>query len=164
MGLIIFLFISHFTTAQILHPANWTFRALPTEESPFEGGSMTLGRGGIYDLQFAITLDPSWYIYSTDQNPDLGAIPTRIEFEQNDTFKLIGDPLPVKVKEKYDDIWEGNIRIIAESGGGFTQKVKLLTDDPVITGTISYSVCSIETGQCVISEKDFQFKAIPNNK
>ena len=54
----------------------------------------------------------------------------------------------------------GNVRYIDESGGGFVQKIKILKENPVIKGTIVYSVCSTETGLCIFPEEEFEIKVL----
>ncbi|GAA3605067.1 protein-disulfide reductase DsbD family protein [Flavivirga amylovorans] len=127
--------------AQILEPAKWSYTIQENSSQELE-------------LTFKVSLDDTWYVYATDQNPDLGPIPTTINLEGSG-FKIIGEPKPIKVKTKYDEIWEGDTRVITESGGGFTQRIKVLEPNPKIKATINYTVCSMETGQCVFGEQEF---------
>ena len=115
-------------------------------------------KGATHILSFRITLAPGWYIYSVDQDPDLGPVPTSVVFEKSDAFTPVGALKPFKVKEKYDDVWEGTIRIIEESGGGFTQTLQILKPNPVIRGKIVYTVCSEKTGQCLFPEEGFDVR------
>ena len=135
---------------QILHPADWEFKV----------STRQIKSGDNLELFFRVTLEDTWYIYSTDQDPEVGPLPADIAFDSHDSFKLIGKPVPVGVKQKYDKVWKDSVRIIDESGGGFRQKVKIIAENPVIRGTISYSVCSMKTGQCVFPEEDFEFTGI----
>ncbi len=134
--------------AQILDPADWEFSQLDAKV------------GETQEVTLKVILDDSWYIYSNDQDPELGPKPTEITFAAHPSYELVEGLKPLKVKEKYDDIWEGNIRFIDESGGGFIQKIKVLKDNPVIRGTIVYSVCSMVTGQCVFPEEEFEIKVL----
>ena len=109
-----------------------------------------------HTLSFRITLAPGWYTYSVDQDPNLGPVPASVVFEKSDAFTPAGAPKPRKVKEKYDTVWEGTIRIIEESGGGFTQTLQVLKPNPVIRGKIIYTVCSEKTGQCLFPEEAFE--------
>ncbi|GAA3605023.1 hypothetical protein GCM10022396_22880 [Flavivirga amylovorans] len=127
--------------AQILEPAKWFYTVQENSNQELE-------------LTFKVNLDDTWYVYATDQNPDLGPIPTSLELK-GEGFKTIGEPKPIKVKIKYDAIWEGDTRVITESGGGFTQRIKVLEPNPKIKATINYTVCSMETGQCVFGEQEF---------
>ena len=113
-------------------------------------------KGATHILSFRITLAPGWYTYSVDQDPGLGPVPASVVFEKSNAFTLVGAPKSRKVKEKYDDVWEGTIRIIEESGGGFTQTIQVLKPNPVIRGKIVYTVCSEKTGQCLFPEEAFE--------
>ncbi len=139
---------TNFLAAQIFDPADW-------EHSPIMAKV-----GDTSEITLKVILDDSWYIYSNDQDPDLGPKPTEVIFEPHSSYQLVGDLQPIGVKEKYDDVWEGNVRYIDESGGGFVQKIKILKDNPVIRGTIAYSVCSMVTGQCVFPEEEFEIKVL----
>ncbi len=133
---------------QLLDPADWEF------------SSVTAKVGEEQEITLSVILDDSWYIYSNDQDPDLGPKPTEVIFEAHPSYKLLDGLKTLKVKEKYDDIWMGNVRYIDESGGGFVQKIRVLKENAVIRGTIVYSVCSMVTGQCVFPEEDFEIKVI----
>ncbi len=130
--------------AQILEPAKWSY--IIQENSSKE-----------LELTFKVNLDDTWYVYATDQNPDLGPIPTSVKLEGSG-FKNIGEPKPIKAKTKYDEVWEGDTRVITESGGGFIQRIKVLDPNLKIKATINYTVCSMETGQCVFGEQEFVIK------
>ena len=134
--------------AQILDPADWEY------------GKLTAQIGETQELTLKVILEESWYIYSNDQDPDVGPKPTEVTFEPHASYELVGNLKPLKVKEKYDDVWVGNVRYIDESGGGFVQKIKLLQPNPVIRGTIVYSVCSMETGLCIFPEEEFEIKVL----
>ncbi|WP_208103850.1 protein-disulfide reductase DsbD family protein [Flagellimonas ochracea] len=144
----IFTLLSLQVNSQLLDPADWEF------------SSVTAKVGETQEIKLQVILDDSWYIYSNDQDTDLGPRPTEVIFERHSSYELLGELRPIKVKEKYDDIWEGNIRYIDESGGGFVQKIKILQDNPVIRGTIVYSACSMVTGQCVFPEEEFKIKVL----
>ncbi|WP_299671872.1 hypothetical protein [uncultured Polaribacter sp.] len=135
------------TNAQILTPAKWRI------EMP----KKTVRVGDNVTIFFKVILTDSWYIYSSDQDPDLGPIPTSFEFEEDGSYRVIGKPIPIKMKEKYDDVWEGTVRVISTSGGGFKIKIKVLQSNPTVVGNIIYTTCSMKTGQCIFPEEDFEF-------
>ena len=139
--LLLFIFPSVSVFSQVLKPARWTYE--------------TSKAGDEIAIFFKVELDSGWYIYSPDQDPDLGPIPTSVNFEVKG-YELMGKPEPFGVHTKYDTVWEGNIRIIEKSGGGFIQKIKVLQPDPVIRGKVVYTVCSEKTGQCFFPEEDFE--------
>ena len=131
---------------QLLDPANW--------EVKVKNGTVQIGKEA--EVCFTVQLNKGWYIYSPDQDADLGPVPTSFELINGKDFKIVGKPIPMKVIDKYDDVWEGTVRIIKESGGGFRQRIKVLEANPTIRGTISYTVCSEETGQCIFPDDDFE--------
>jgi len=133
---------------QLLDPADWEF------------GQVTNQVGETQEITLHIILRDSWYIYSNDQDPDLGPRPTEVNFDSHPSYELVGELQPLKVKEKYDDVWMGNVRYIDQSGGGFVQKVKILQSNPIIRGNIIYSICSMETGQCIFPEEHFEIRVI----
>ena len=138
-------FLGH---GQLLDPADWEF------------SDLTVKVGETQDIKLKVILEDSWYIYSNDQDPNVGPKPTEVVFDPHPTYQLVGELKPLKVKEKYDDIWMGTVRYIDESGGGFVQRIKVLKPNPVIRGTIVYSVCSMETGQGVFPEDEFEIKVL----
>jgi len=138
---------------QILDPADW-------KVTIYQNSSKTNERTV---LGFTVHLEEGWYIYAPDQDPDLGPVPTSVVFEKSDAFTPLGEPKPVKVKEKYDEVWEGTVRIIEESGGGFIQKIQVLKANPVIRGRIVYTVCSEKTGQCLFPEETFELTLTTKN-
>ena len=150
-GMVVFttvLFAAQGAMAQLLDPADWEFSAIRANA------------GDTQEITLNVLLEETWYIYSNDQDPEVGPRPTVVNFEPHPSYALVGDLKPLKVKEKYDDIWMGNVRYIDESGGGFVQRIKVLQNNPVIRGTILYSVCSMKTGQCIFPEEEFEINVL----
>ena len=139
----------------------WSLSAQTSRAASWEITGSTEGKETV--LRFTIDLDEGWYIYAPDQDPDLGPVPASVVFEKSDAFTPVGAPKPRKVKEKYDAVWEGTIRIIEESGGGFTQTLQILKPNPVIRGKIIYTVCSEKTGQCLFPEEAFELTLTTKN-
>lgn len=109
------------------------------------------------DLIFDATIDDTWYLYSSDFDPDLGPLLTAFEFEVNDTYELIGEIQPINAKKKYDSLWEGYIRYF-RGEARFIQKVKILNANFWISGTYSYQVCTDVDGKCIPFEDDIKFE------
>ena len=63
------LFISSAATAQIEDPVDWEFGLYPSEQA------------GMHDLVVHATVDSCWHIYSQDNDPNNGPVPTYFEFE-----------------------------------------------------------------------------------
>jgi thiol:disulfide interchange protein DsbD len=116
-------------------------------------------KGETVDLVFTAVIDKDWYMYSSDFDPDLGPMLTTFTFEKNKTFEVVGKLKPQNPKTKYEEVWQGNVRYF-EGKGVFKQTVKILADNPVITGTSEYQTCSHVTGLCIPGNDDFEFKGL----
>jgi thiol:disulfide interchange protein len=135
--------------AQILQPATWEHEVSKTDVTV----------GDEIELIFKAFIDPDWYLYSSDFDPDLGPMLTEFTFEPNSNYDLVGDIIPINPSEKYDEIWEGNIKYFKGSGE-FRQRVKITGENPVISGSYSYQVCSDIDGKCIPFDEDFTFDNI----
>ncbi len=106
-------------------------------------------------LIIKVNIEDDWYLYASDLDPDLGPQPTKITFKPDESYELIGKPLSIGVKEKFDRIWMSNVRIL-EKKGEFQQTIRILNNNPVIKGTIAYQTCSDMDGQCILGEEKFE--------
>jgi thiol:disulfide interchange protein DsbD len=144
--LFILLFASSLAaSAQILKPAKWTFT--PSKTSAKVGETI--------DLVFTAKIDADWYMYSSELKVD-GPLPTAANFTKNDTYTLVGKLVPVKPKEKFDDIWGGKVQYF-EHEAKFIQKVKITKANPVIEGKIECQTCTNKDGKCVPNKDKFKF-------
>ncbi|GAB3520694.1 protein-disulfide reductase DsbD domain-containing protein [Emticicia fontis] len=145
-ALFILLFASSLAaSAQILKPAKWTFT--PSKTSAKVGETI--------DLVFTAKIDENWYMYSSELKVD-GPLPTTANFTKNDTYTLVGKLVPVKPKEKFDDIWGGKVQYF-EHEAKFIQKVKVMKANPVIEGKIECQTCTTKDGKCVPNKDKFKF-------
>jgi thiol:disulfide interchange protein len=129
--------------AQILEPAKIT-----TSLSRADART-----GDEIEVIFTTAIDPGWYIYTLDFDPECGPLPMSIQLEQNDTFEKVGALYAVSDKKKHDEIFGCDVRIF-EVKGEFRQKIKLLSDKLVIKGTYEGQVCSEKEGKCVLFSGD----------
>ncbi len=134
---------------QILHPANWEHKFSEVE----------VAVGDQVDLIFEITIDPKWYLYSSDFDPELGPKVTEFIFLPNDSYQLIGGIRPIDAKESYDEIFEGNYTYF-KGKGEFRQTIKIIKADPIISGSYDYQVCSDIDGKCIPFDEDFRFTGL----
>lgn len=132
--------------AQVLIPAKWQNRIAPSNP----------GMGEAAEVIFKAKIDQDWYLYSSDFDPDLGPMVTEFQFEENDTYELVGGIVPQNPSKKYDSIWEGEYTYFKKEGS-FIQQVKILKDDFVIKGIYIYQVCSDVDGKCIPFEEEFEF-------
>ncbi len=109
-------------------------------------------------LTFTSLIEKDWYMYSNDFDPNLGPIVAEILFDKNKTFALIGSIKPIGAKKHYEEIWGGSVSIFTEKAV-FKQKIKILSDKPIIKGTLYYQECSEVTGVCMPPfDQTFEFK------
>lgn len=145
-----FLFLSLLAVsmagAQVLIPAKWQNRIAPAKP----------GAGDEAEIIFKAKIDQNWYLYSSDFDPELGPMVTEFQFEENDTYELVGGIVPQNPSKKYDSLWEGEYTYFKKEGS-FKQKIRVLKDDFVIKGIYIYQVCSDIDGKCIPFEEEFEF-------
>ncbi|MBU1821378.1 MAG: thioredoxin family protein, partial [Bacteroidetes bacterium] len=148
-ALAILLLISITLPAQVQRHATWTHTFTKKE----------VKAGETVDLIFRATIDPGWYLYSSDFDPSLGPILTEINLEPNATYEKVGKLKPVNPKKKFDEIWQGDITYFVGKAE-FRQTVRILKDNPVIKATAEYQTCSEVSGLCVLGNQDFTFSGL----
>ena len=131
---------------QVLQPAFW--------ENHATAHKVTVG--GEIELVFKATIDPNWYLYSSDFDPDCGPMVTSFSFQDHPGYELVGDVVPNNPEKKYDEIFECDVTIFKKHGE-FRQKVKVLEAGVQIEGSINYQVCTDIDGKCIPFEEDFSF-------
>jgi thiol:disulfide interchange protein len=146
IGLFTALFASFSTVAQILEPSSWKHSTSQQEVKV----------GDQLDLIFTATIDKNWYLYSSDFDPDCGPMVTTFHFEADKSFELIGNLRAIKPIQKYDDVFECDVRIFKKKGE-FRQTIKVLHANPSITGHYEFQVCSDVDGKCIPFDYDFDF-------
>jgi thiol:disulfide interchange protein len=132
--------------SQVLRPAAWTYYTSQEE--------VTVGQE--VDLFFDAELEKSWLMYASDVNPALGPVPATFAFEPHESYELLGKTVSVKPSQKYDSLWEGDVRFF-EGQALFRQRIRVLAENPQIQGTHSYQLCSTRDGRCIMEEADFAF-------
>lgn len=135
--------------AQIRNTTSWTFDASAKEVKV----------GDEIDLIFKVKVIDKWYIYSSDLADDIGPLPAEIAFEENGSFEVIGELIPVEPKKKYDDIWEAEVTYF-EKEGEFRQKIKVLSANLSITGILDFQTCTDVDGQCIPGDEEFDIDFI----
>lgn len=110
--------------------------------------------GEVVTLSFTAEIPDDWYMYSNDFDPDLGPMLTEIEFDETSEFELLEGPKPIAPKKKFDELWDGEYTYFIKKAH-FLQKIKITGKDPVVSGNITYQICSDVTGQCIPYDTDF---------
>jgi thiol:disulfide interchange protein DsbD len=116
-------------------------------------------KGETVDLVYTAVLDNDWYIYSSDFDPNLGPMLTTFKLEPNKSFELVGKLKPQNPKQKFEEIWGGNVRYF-DGKAVFKQTIKILAENPVIKGSSEYQTCSHNSGLCIPGSQDFEFKGL----
>lgn len=132
--------------AQILEPAKWS---TATSKSLVNAGEEV-------DLIFNVKIDADWYLYSSEFPCEDGPIKTTFNFQPNAGYQLVGGIVPVNPVDKYDDIFECDVKIFKKTAQ-FIQKVKILSSSAVINGDYEYQVCTEVDGRCVPGDGEFSF-------
>jgi len=142
-----FLFLLAFVAAnsQVLKPISWKVEVL--KSNPKVGEETT--------ISFKAKIEDDWYLYSSDFDPDLGPMLTEFYFNENESYELIGDIMPIDPKKKYDSLWEGEYTYFKKEGL-FQQKIKILKEDFKISGNYTYQVCSDVDGKCIPFDDEFE--------
>jgi len=131
-----FLFLSTFlfsiiASSQILNPVSWDFESKKISESE-------------YELTFIANIDEHWAVYS-QYIDEGGPIPTSFIFEESEAFTLIDSVIEVEENRvtKHDPVFDMMLSKFYNKGV-FTQKIKLLAEETVIKGELSYMTCDDE--------------------
>lgn len=132
--------------AQILEPAKWSYDVSAKE----------VKIGDETDLIFKVIIDRTWYLYSSDFDPECGPMVTTFEFEADASYEAIGEIQPIGAKEKYDDIFECNYTYFRKTAE-FRQTIKVLSAKLNIIGTYEYQVCTDVDGKCIPFDDEFDF-------
>ena len=130
--------------AQFKQTTNWTFDASQKEVKV----------GDEVELIFKVNVIKDWYIYSSNQKEDVMAIPATAELNADSSFEVIGKLYGVNPKHKFDQIWGDTVEYFGAKGE-FRQKIKVLSNNLKISGTLDFQTCTDVTGQCVPGEQDF---------
>jgi len=134
-------------SAQILEPAKWSIEIQPKKAV----------KGDTLLLIATTTIDPDWYVYGANFGDEVGPTVTSIELTEDATgISLLGDLQSDEAKEKYEEVWDGEVTYFKMSGR-FEQKVLVTSDDYLLDGLVVYQVCSDVSGQCINGEAEFRF-------
>jgi thiol:disulfide interchange protein len=136
--------------AQVLKPISWSHEVTARE----------VITGEEVELVFKAKIDPDWYLYSSDFDPDLGPMVTTFTFQKHPSYTLVGGIKPINPKKKFDkEIWQGEYTYFIKNAE-FRQRIKVLQPDLVVRGSYEYQVCTDVDGRCIPFEDDFAFTQI----
>ena len=104
--------------------------------------------GDVIDVIFNIKVENGWYMYSNDFDESIGPNPTIFEFTKHSSYKLMGNVNPIGAEKHYDDIWGDTVTYFKHTAK-FKAKVKILSENPKITGYYEFQTCSEASGMCL---------------
>lgn len=134
--------IPFYAWAQPASPVTWKFEKEKISDTE-------------YKIIIEATIEDGWAIYSPNIDPDVGPVPTTIEFLSSDFFETSGDLIESEnVQTKMDKVWGAEISKFTE-WATFTQNVKINSDNGNIEGILNFMACDDE--QC-LPPKDVDFK------
>jgi thiol:disulfide interchange protein len=138
-------FLSISVQAQILTPAKWMY------STSVQNAKV----GDEIELIFKATIDKDWYLYSSEF-PCEDPMKTTFNMVPDASYKLVGAVVPINPIDKYDEIFECDVKIFKKTGE-FRQKIKILATPLKLSGESEYQVCTDLTGQCIPAGEDFSF-------
>lgn len=141
------LLISISVLAQLEKPTTWKYKVLQDK----------VAVGDVVDVEFTAAIQKDWYLYSSDFSPELGPTVTEFTFNKSKQFQAVGKVKPIHPKKKFDEVWGGDVSYFKETGK-FVQKVKILEENPTISGKITYQTCTDIDGKCVPGNEVFNIK------
>lgn len=141
------LFYAHNVFSQVLQPAKWNIK-LSTQKAKI---------GETIDIILVATLEKSWHLYAMKLPPDV-ALPTTFKFTQNPSFQLVGETQEItKPITKFDKTWDAEVSYF-DGKAEFRQKIKILSKDFKVEGTVNGLTCSDIDGKCIPLEEEFLLK------
>ncbi len=119
--------------AQMKDPASWKFGTKQISDDEVE-------------LQFTVTLDKGWHIYSQHTDPN-GPIGLSFTFDNSKNYKRLSNVKEPRAHEEFDDMFQCTVRSF-DGSVTFRQRIKVLSEkDFKVTGTMSYQLCN--DGSCI---------------
>src|SRR5690606_19281899 len=141
------LLLASQASSQILTKVHWTSEISRTDVKV----------GDEVEIVFKATIDPGWYIYTVDFDPDCGPIPMTVTYETENGFERKGELRAINDVAKHDKTLDCDVRIF-QNTGIFRQTIKILSDEAAtVSGAFEGQVCSEAEGVCVLFEDDFSF-------
>ena len=99
-------------------------------------------------VTFTSIIEKDWYMYSNDFDPNLGPIAAEFTWEKHTSYQLVGKPTPLGAHKHYEEVWKGDVSVFKKKAV-FKQKIKILSDKPIIKGSIYFQECNEISGICM---------------
>ena len=104
--------------------------------------------GDVITVTLTSKIEPDWYMYSNDFDPNLGPTVAEFTWESNPTYELVGKATPMGAKKHYEEVWKGDVSIFTKKAV-FVQKIKIKSTQPKIKGSIYFQECNEVSGICM---------------
>lgn len=122
-------------------PVKWSFSSKLLQDS-------------LYELTFTADIEAGWTIYSVNTNPDDGPLPTAFNFEDSDSYQLLGKVLESgKTKTGMDPVFKIEVTKFVESPAVFTQRLIAIDPEQPVAGYLTYMTCN--DAECIPADLDF---------
>ena len=143
--MILILFCSFYTYAQIKNPLKFSFSTEKANDS-------------ISKIYFKVNIEKGWHLFSQNNTSKDGTIPsTAFEFYKSNAYQLIGKVIEPKGIEKIEPLFDSAKVIYFENEVIFTQQIKIITNDSAsVKGNIITFICN-DRG-CMPIDKDFSIE------
>ena len=113
--------------AQIPSPVKWSYEVKQ--------------EGNVATLQFKAFIKTTYHVYSQNNDPDAGPIPTSFTFQPGKEFELDGKVLEGKSIEIFDPNFGVKLRYFSDEAV-FTQQIKVKENKPfTVSGVVTFMVC-----------------------
>ena len=134
------LLLSFNAVAQIEDPVTWDVGLYPSEQE------------GLHDLVIHAKVDTCWHIYSQDNNPDDGPVPTEFGFEWPAGVKAQGEVQECTPIEEYDPNFMLDLKFFEENVyWRQTVDLRSASSDAKISGYVYFMVC--DASMCLPPEE-----------
>ena len=140
----LFFILIGYGQAQVLKPAKWTYTFSQKEAKT----------GDEIEIIADVKIDPDWYLYSSDFDPNVGPTVTTFTFTPHSSYTLVGGIKPINPKKKFDKIFGGEVTYFNKTAQ-FRQRIKVLRKDLQIAGSVEYQVCTDVDGRCIPFDESF---------
>jgi DsbC/DsbD-like thiol-disulfide interchange protein len=139
--LFLWLLVPVVAAAQLQRPVKWAFTAK----------KINAHEAAIY---VKATMASGWHIYA--MHTGNGVVPTSLTFNAASAYRLLGKITAPKPKTKFNKVLQHNLSFF-DKEVVFVQKLKLLKPNAVVSGTVTYMVCSDKS--CLPAE-ELPFKVV----
>ena len=113
--------------------------------------------GEVAEILLKSPIEKDWYMYANDFSEDVGPVVAQIQFKKTNEFELVGKTKPRGNHKKFDEVFGGEVSTFTKEAV-FTQKIRVLNDNPSIKVSLEFQECSQVTGMCVLFEDELNLR------